>query len=74
MHKYKIRLLSAEFCAPLKTRQEIANYLEVEPYYAARKYINPLVESGKLKPEFPDSPAVRTRDMLELRAVRGSRP
>lgn len=57
----KFRLLSAGFCASPKTRQEIANYLEVEPYYAARKYINPLVKSGKLKLEFPDSPCSKNQ-------------
>lgn len=49
-----------------KTRQEIADYLEVEPYYAARKHINPLVKSGKLKLEFPDSP--RSKNQRYVRA------
>lgn len=58
--------LLLEFCASPKTRQEIADYLEVESYYAARKYINPLVKSGKLKLEFPDSP--RSKNQRYVRA------
>jgi len=34
----------------------IADYLNVDYYYVARKYIKPLLEAGKLKLTIPDKP------------------
>lgn len=54
------------FCTSPKTRQEIADFLGVKPYYAARRYINPLVESGVLKLTIPDKPRSKNQRYVKL--------
>lgn len=45
------------FCRTPRTRREIADYLGVKTvFYVTSKYINPLVEEGKLKMTIPDKP------------------
>lgn len=45
------------FLATPKTRDEIAYFLKVKsPYYAMKKYIRPLIESGKIRLLVPDAP------------------
>lgn len=48
------------FCSKPKSRREIAEMLNVEEYYAARRYINPLVGAGVLAMTLPDKP--RSKD------------
>lgn len=54
------------FCSEPKSRREIAEMLNVEEYYAARRYINPLVGAGMLAMTLPDKP--RSKDQKYIRA------
>lgn len=45
-----------DFCSDPRSRQEIAKMLGVDEYYAARRYINPLVGAGVLAMTLPDKP------------------
>lgn len=53
------------FCSEPKSRREIAEMLNVEEYYAARRYINPLVGAGMLAMTLPDKP--RSKDQKYIR-------
>ncbi len=53
------------YCAKPKSRSEIARMLNVEEYYAARRYINPLVGAGVLAMTVPDRP--RSKDQKYVR-------
>lgn len=44
------------YCSAYRTRQEIADHLGVQPDYAMRKYVKPLVEMGFLELEHEDNP------------------
>lgn len=54
------------FCSEPKSRREIAEMLNVEEYYAARRYINPLVRAGVLAMTLPDK--LRSKDQKYIRA------
>lgn len=46
-----------EFCAQPKTKIEIAEYMGVKTlYYVMKKYVNPLLRSGKLAMTLPEKP------------------
>ncbi|MBQ9345953.1 MAG: AAA family ATPase, partial [Oscillibacter sp.] len=50
------------FCAAPRTRQEIADFLRVKTaFYAMRRYVQPLVEEGKLALTLPDHPKSRNQ-------------
>lgn len=53
------------YCSEPKSRREIAEMLNVEEYYAARRYINPLVGAGVLAMTLPDKP--RSKDQKYIR-------
>ena len=45
------------FCKTPRTRQEISDYLDLKTvYFVTKKYIQPLVNQGKLKLLYPDKP------------------
>ena len=51
----ELRLLS--FCRTPRSKQEIADYLGLKTLnYAMKKYIAPLLQSGKLRPVIPEQP------------------
>lgn len=46
-----------EFCKTPRSRQEICEFLRIKtPAYAIKQYVQPLIESGKIKLLFPDVP------------------
>lgn len=54
-----------DFCSEPRLRSEIAKMLGVDEYYAARRYINPLVRAGVLAMTLPDKP--RSKDQRYVR-------
>lgn len=45
------------FCKTPRTRQEISDYLDLKTvYFVTKKYIQPLVNQGKLQLLYPDKP------------------
>ena len=54
-----------DYCLEPRSRQEIAKMLGVDEYYAARRYINPLIEAGALAMTLPDRP--RSKDQKYVR-------
>lgn len=54
-----------DFCSEPRSRHEIAKMLDVDEYYAARRYINPLVGAGVLMMTLPDKP--RSKDQRYVR-------
>jgi ATP-dependent DNA helicase RecG len=54
-----------DFCSEPRSRQEIAKMLDVDEYYAARRYIKPLVGAGALMMTLPDKP--RSKDQRYVR-------
>lgn len=49
-----------QFCRTPRTRKEIADFLGIGTvYHANKRYIQPLVEQGKLKLSIPDKPSSR---------------
>ena len=49
-----------QFCRTPRTRKEIAEFLGIETvYHANKRYIQPLVEQGRLKLGIPDKPSSR---------------
>ena len=53
------------YCSEPKSRREIAEMLNVEEYYVARRYINPLVGAGVLAMTLPEKP--RSKDQKYIR-------
>lgn len=46
-----------EFCKTPRSRQELCEFLGVKtPSYAIKQYVQPLIESGRIKLLFPDAP------------------
>lgn len=45
-----------DFCKKPRSRKEITEFVNQTPAYVMRKYINPLLEQGKLKRTLPDKP------------------
>ena len=46
------------FCKTPRTRQEIAEYLGLSSVtYAMKKYVQPLIDSGRIKMLFPNAPS-----------------
>lgn len=56
------RLLA--FCASPKSRKDIADFLGIAPYYAARRYINPLIDEGLLIQTIPEKPRSKNQRYL----------
>jgi len=55
------------FCRTPRTREEIADFLHLKsPYYAARQYIKPLVEAGKLSLTFPEAPNSKSQKYFSV--------
>ncbi len=54
------------FCAEPRSRREIADMLGVDEYYAARRYINPLVGSGALTRTIPDKPRSKSQQYVRV--------
>ena len=51
-----------DFCKTPRIRQEIADFLEVKTInYAMRRYVQPLLESGKLAMTVPEKPNSRNQ-------------
>ncbi|MFQ9976084.1 MAG: Fic family protein [Butyricicoccus sp.] len=49
-----------QFCRTPRTRKEIADFLGIGTvYHANKRYIQPLVEQGRLKLSIPDKPSSR---------------
>jgi ATP-dependent DNA helicase RecG len=44
------------YCKEPRSRAEIAAFLDKTQYYVIKNYINPLLDSGKLKATFPEKP------------------
>lgn len=56
-----------EFCRIPRTRHEIADYLEISTIpYAMKKYIQPLLEEGKLALLIPDKPKSRHQKYITI--------
>lgn len=56
-----------EFCRNPRTRKEIAEYLGIgTTFYAMKNYVQPLVDSGKLKLTIPDKPKSRNQKFFTL--------
>jgi hypothetical protein len=50
------------FCSVARTRAELSAFLNISSVsYMMEKYINPLLESGKLKMTIPDKPKSRNQ-------------
>ncbi|MGN1277427.1 MAG: ATP-binding protein [Floccifex sp.] len=55
------------FCKVPKTRQEIANFLGIKTIaFVSREYIQPLIESGKLKMTNPDKPRSKNQKYVSV--------
>lgn len=54
-----------EFCSEPKSRHEVAKMLGVEEYYAARRYLKPLVEAGVLVLTLPDRPKSKNQKYVK---------
>ncbi len=54
------------FCVEPRSRKEIAEMLGVDEYYAARRYINPLVLSGALGRTIPDKPRSKNQKYVRV--------
>ena len=50
-----------QFCAAPKSRAEIAAFVGKTPYYVMTKYIQPLVDSGKILLTIPEKPRSRNQ-------------
>lgn len=50
-----------QFCVTPKSRSEIAAFVGKTPYYAMTKYVQPLVDSGKLLLTIPEKPRSRNQ-------------
>ena len=61
----KKELKVLEFCTEPRSRSEIAEMLGVDEYYAARRYINPLVDSGALERTIPAKPRSKNQRYLK---------
>lgn len=56
-----------EFCKEPKSRKEIADMLGISTiYYVTQNYINPLVESGKLKMTRPEAPKSKNQKFYSV--------
>lgn len=54
-----------EFCRTPRTRKEIADFLGIKTiFYVTQNYIQPLLESGKLKMMIPDKPKSKNQRYL----------
>lgn len=62
----KKELAVLEFCKEPKSRGEIAEMLGVDEYYAARRYINPLVGSGALARTIPAKPRSKNQRYVKV--------
>lgn len=46
-----------DFCRTPRSRQEICDFLGIKtPFYAIKQYVQPLIDSGKIKLLIPDVP------------------
>ncbi len=55
-----------DYCFEPKSRKEIAEMLGVDEYYAARRYINPLIEAGALAMTLPDRPRSKNQKYVRV--------
>lgn len=57
-----------EFCREPKTRQEIADYLNIETiFYAMQHYVQPLIVAGKLAMTMPEKPKSRNQKFYTVK-------
>ncbi|MGM9948196.1 ATP-binding protein [Floccifex sp.] len=58
------------FCKVPKTRQEITDFLGIKTIaFVSREYIQPLIETGKLKMTNPEKPRSKNQNMFRLNNV-----
>jgi len=63
------RLLS--FCSTPRSREEIADFLEINSvYHAVKKYVKPLLKDGRLVMTLPDKPQSSNQKYVTARAKR----
>lgn len=55
------------YCSIPRSRGEIALHLEIGEEHAMRRYINPLLRSGKLKRTIPEKPRSRNQKYVAAR-------
>jgi ATP-dependent DNA helicase RecG len=56
------------FCQHPRSRQEIADYLEIKTvFYAMSKYVQPLIDAGKIGMTIPDKPKSRKQKYFTIK-------
>ena len=55
------------FCTSVKSMVEIAEYLGIRDRKTVRKYLNPLIEQGRIARTIPDKPGSRLQKYVTIR-------